>query len=165
MRKIALVVLFIAASVAVFAKAGRKKKTSGNDIVSIQVHRTACFGRCPEYKIEINSNGNTTYRAIRFNEDSGTYRKSIGTTKAMTVLNEFKKYHVDTCSAMYENRIPDVPGIIYIIKYKNGKTQTIHNAHFGPQFLRDLAQLMDEAGKKTDNSWKKLSGNPEAKVK
>ena len=164
-----MVVLLMATSLATFAATKKKaKKTAAatNEIVSVKVHRTACFGRCPEYKIEINTSGVATYTAVRFNTDSGIYRKTIGSKKTMAVINEFQKYRVDTCSDMYENRIPDVPGIVFTIKYKNKtKLQVIQNAHFGPQFLKDLAQQMDQVGKKSDNSWKRLSRNPDAVVK
>lgn len=156
-----LVALLMATSLAVFAmkKKTKKKVATTNEIISVKMHRTACFGRCPEYKIEINKDGNVTYTAMRFNADSGIYKKNIGTTKAMNVITAFKTYRVDTCREMYENRIPDIPGIIFTIKYSN-RTQTIHNAHFGPQFLKTLAEQMDNAGKKSDNSWKKVAGDP-----
>ena len=73
----------------------------------------------------------------------------------MEVINQFKTYRIDTCKDEYDNRIPDIPGIIYTIKYK-GSIKTIYNAHFGPQFLKTLAEAMDAAGKKSDNTWKKI---------
>jgi hypothetical protein len=64
------------------------------------------------------------------------------------------KYRIDTCREMYENRIPDLPGLNFIIKYKKGK-QKIYSAGFGPEFLAEIAAAMDEAGIKKDKTWKK----------
>jgi hypothetical protein len=158
MKKIVLVILFLATGLATFAKQNKNKKksASGNDIISVTMHRTMCFGRCPDYQIEIDNKGMATYSAIRFNADSGIFKKNIGVAKAKEVLGQFKTYRIDTCKNEYDNRIPDMAGIIYTVKYKTSK-KTIYNAHFGPAFLKQLAEVMDAAGKKTDNSWKKIA--------
>ena len=63
----------------------------------------------------------------------------------------------DTCSDMYVNRIPDLSGLTVTINY-GGKTKVIRNANFGPAFLKEIADKMEETGRKTaDNNsgWKK----------
>jgi hypothetical protein len=150
MRKITLLFLLIVASATAFAQ----EATTSPEIISVNMHRTACFGRCPDYTIEISKNGTATYTAIRFNTDTGIYKKNIGTKKARAILKEFATYRVDTCREMYENRIPDLPGIYYIIKYQ-GRTQKIANANFGPAFLKSMAEEMDKIGKKEGKGWKK----------
>ncbi len=159
----------VAVSTSAFAakkKKPKKKTTNKTEIVSVTMHRTACFGRCPTYKVEIDADGMATYRAIMFNDgDSGTYTKNIGAAKAAEVFNLMQQYRLDTCRENYPNRIPDLAGIILTIKYKNA-TKTIYNAHFGPAFLKnDIAGAIDGAGRKRDKTWKKVSSNPEAAVK
>lgn len=135
----------------------KKKKAQKNEIVSVSMSRTVCFGFCPDYTIEMNKDGSTIYTAKRFNEDTGIFRKNIGAKTAQDIFAQFTAYRVDTCSEIYENRIPDLPGINYTIKYKN-RTQEIVHANFGPAFLAELAKSMDAVGKKTDKAdktWKK----------
>jgi hypothetical protein len=50
MKKIALVILLLAAGFGSFAKTGKQKKKTAteNEIVSVGVYHTVCFGRCPE---------------------------------------------------------------------------------------------------------------------
>jgi hypothetical protein len=135
----------------------KKKKQSANEVVSVTMHRTICFGRCPDYTIEMNKDGNTIYTAKRFNSDTGIFKKNIGSKKVAEIFSQFATYRVDTCAEMYDNRIPDLPGLNFTIKYKN-RTQKIFNANFGPYFLKEIAAAIDAAGKKADaadKTWKK----------
>lgn len=157
MRKLLLFVIALGAFFSAFSATKKKKKAGANEIVSINMHRTVCYGRCPDYSIELSSDGTLVYTAIRFTEDSGIFKRSIGAKKAAEIIAQFKENRVDTCREMYENRIPDLPGLIYTIKY-GGKTQKIFNANFGPFFLKELAEKMDEIGvkHKGDKGWKKI---------
>ena len=157
MKKLAFVIL-AAITVAPLLSWGvkvKKKKSAVNNspIVSVTMRRTTCFGRCPDYSIELNKDGTATYKGMRFVKDSGTFRKNIGTTKTMNIINQLIAYRADTCSNVYDNRIPDLPGIIYTINYKDS-TKRIMNANFCPHYLTELAIDMDNIGKKTDKTWK-----------
>ncbi len=156
MKKIALLILLFAGSMCAFAgiAKNKKKQQKPNEILSVGMHRTVCFGRCPDYKIEIDNEGMATYTAIRFNDDTGIFKKNIGKKKAKEIIDMFVQYRVDTCKEMYENRIPDLPGLNITINYRKGK-KTIYNAGFGPAFLGEIAGTIDEAGIKKDNTWKK----------
>ena len=157
MKKITLVILAILISGAAFAKhKHKKKKQKTGNIISVTMRRTACYGRCPDYTIEINNDGSAIYTGRRFVTDSGTFIKNIGVAKAMEVIDQFNAYKVDTCKNVYYNRISDLPGLIITVKYTDS-TKTIRNAHFGPNYLQQLATAMDEAGKKTDDTWKKVT--------
>ncbi len=158
MRKIVLIILALFICAPAFAKhkkRKKKKKQAVSSVSSVTMRRTACFGRCPDYSIKISSNGEALYTGMRFVEDSGVYTKNIGVEKAMEIINQFVTYRVDTCSNVYHNRIPDLPGLMYTIVYSDS-TKEIRNAHFGPPYLKGLATSMDEIGKKPDASWKKL---------
>lgn len=160
MRKIALVFLSLIVGLNAFAKHKKNKQTpkKGNSILSVQLFRTGCFGQCPTYIVEIANDGIATYSAIRFNDDSGIFKKDIGKAKAQELLNEVNSYQPDTCKDEYDTRVADLPGINLQIKYTN-KTKKIMNAKDGPAFLRLLANHIDAAGKKTDNTgWTKVTG-------
>lgn len=156
MKKTFLVILILAATSSVFAARHKKAKkhTSKSNIISVSMHRTACFGRCPDYIIELSSDGMATYTGIRFTQDSGVYTKNIGTAATNKLMNDLTAYRIDTCQATYPQRITDVPGIYYIIQYKNGRKQQIANANFGPVFLKEIALRMDSLVK-VDASWTK----------
>jgi hypothetical protein len=159
MKKIVLIILAIVVCFPAFAKKHKRKKKQKdtNEIISVALRHAGCFGRCRDYTIEINKNGLATYTATRFNQDSGVFTKNIGTAKAMEIINQFSAYRVDTCQDNYESRIPDLPGIVYTIKYEN-KTKRINDAKYGPPFLMQLSGQIDKVVQEpVDDSWKKVT--------
>jgi len=138
-------------------KHSKPGKVSALNISSVAMSRGACFGRCPIYTVTINSNGLVQYKGKGFTEHMGVYEKKFTPQQVATVLQDFKDNRVDTCAANYEQLIADVPGIYYKIII-NGKEKNIGNAHFGPAFLKQLAQDVDAFGQ-VDNSWKKISSD------
>ena len=159
MKKSILVALVFLISIGCASAVQKKKKKSqaknGNKIESVLIDNSACFGRCPSYDIQVKKNGTVRYTGLLFVKDSGTYEKNIGTAAAMKLFTEFNTYKVDTCQNEYPNKIPDLSGITYTIVYTD-KTKKIRNAHFGPEFLKQLSADMDKLAK-VDTSWKKIT--------
>jgi len=164
MRKIALG-LFTIIAIVITACAAQKKKTSKAVVSYVQMWRTSCFGKCPNYKVEIYKDGLVRYTGNLFT-DTGIYEKNIGVGQAQHILDEFTDKRVDTLQKEYRVRISDLPGINYTFKY-DGTTKEVRNATFGPLFLRELAAKIDllvkqhpEDVPKMDNSWRKVSDSP-----
>jgi hypothetical protein len=169
MKKPLLIALLLFSTVFIACAHGRKttrKKASTKTaataglrgLTSVMMRRGACFGRCPEYTISINSNGLIEYNGTRNATPLGVYEKNVGAAKAQALLKKFMDYHADTCKSLYTSLIADMPGLSYTLVI-NGKTQVIGNAHFGPRFLVDLSDEVDELGK-VDDSWKKIRDVP-----
>lgn len=137
------------------AKVANTKTTSARGLTSVMMRRGACFGRCPEYTLTVNSNGLIEYNGTRNATPLGIYQKNISASKAQALLKEFMDNRADTCSGLYTARISDVPGLSYTLMI-NGKEKMIVNANFGPHFLVDLSEEIDQIGK-VDNTWKKVS--------
>jgi hypothetical protein len=138
------------------AKTTTAKVTSIKGLSSVMMRRGACFGRCPEYTLTVNSNGLVEYNGLRNATPLGLYQKNVGTAKAQALLKEFMDNRVDTCQGLYTARIADVPAISYTLII-NGREKSIINANFGPRYLTELSNDMDEIGK-VDNTWKKIRG-------
>lgn len=147
MRKLAIS-LTVLLSISLMACAQKK-------ISYVRMNRTACFGRCPVYSVELYKNGLVRYSGQMFTDHQGVYETNIGSKNAANLLKRFSMYRIDTCKSLYENRIADIPGIYYIYKY-GSTTKKINNAHFGPEFLRTLATSMDSVAQ-VNNNWKKVA--------
>lgn len=170
MKKHLLIVILLFSTVLVACAHSRKttrKKTTTKaststsalrGLTSVMMRRGACFGRCPEYTLTVNSNGIVVYNGIRNSEPVGVYQKNVGASKAQALLKQFMDNRADTCVSLYTSRIADMPGLSYTL-VRNGKQQLIGNAHFGPRFLVDLSDEVDALGK-VDATWKKVSGTP-----
>ncbi len=159
MKNVLLVVLTMIIVSPSMAKKVKKQK-SLDELVSINMHRGTCFGRCPDYAIEIHRSGTLIFTGYRFIDDTGVYLNFINKQVANKLLDEFVKYRIDTCRDLYENQIPDLPQIYYTLKYKK-HTQKIYCANWGPKYLTTMAEKMDIIGKKTDSvGWKRVGGVP-----
>ncbi len=139
------------------AKSIRKKIMPHRDspIQTLSMRHTACFGRCPDYIIQLNKNGLVTFTGLRFVKDSGVFTKQFPTNSVLDLFDRFMDSRVDTCKDNYENRIPDVSELIFTITYKDS-VKKISNAQFAPLFLRILANGVDSFGH-VDNTWKKIT--------
>jgi len=150
----------------VLTSCAAQKASNGNaDLKYVQMWRTACFGKCPDYKLELYSDGLLRYTGRLFT-DTGIYEKNIGAARAKELLKEFSEKGLDTLKAQYEVRVSDLPGINYIFKYGT-TTKEVRNAEYGPYFLRAMANSFDKFVKeeegaipKMDGTWKKISDNP-----
>jgi hypothetical protein len=157
MKKILLLIACVLIGITSFSKHKNKKKQGLNEIISVKMNRTGCYGKCPTYSIEINCDGSLIYIGQRFTTDTGQFKKTIGKNAALEIINQFVSWRVDTCLERYPNRIPDLPGIFYAIRYQD-TTKFIYNANWGPGYLKLLASKMDKLGMKTDSTgWEKLN--------
>ncbi len=121
---------------------GKGSKKHNNEMISIALRHTGCFGRCPDYSIEVHRNGTITYTGRMFVLDSGVYTKKVGTKKTLPIIEQAEAFRLDTCKDRYESLVPDLPGIVYTIKYKS-TTKMILNANFGPAVLGELREKID----------------------
>lgn len=149
-----------------FTACTAQKKSASSDLSYVSMQRTACFGKCPVYKLEIYKDGLVRYTAIQFTPDSGVYEKNIGEEKAQKLLNSFAAHRPDTLQKEYNMPIADLPGINIVFK-KGNTVKEVRNAEFGPMFLKELSLEMDELVKENpgalpeiDRSWKKISNSP-----
>ena len=136
---------------------GQKSATTAkaaNTLNYVGMERTACFGRCPAYLIELFPDGKVRYTSRSFTEYEGIYEKNVGSAKTLEIIGEFKKLRVDTCSDNYESLIQDLPGLVYYFKFGE-KEKRIYNANFGPTYFRVMADKIDQFGL-PDNTWKKV---------
>ncbi len=154
MKKIGLTIIILFIALGNLSARHKKQKTVNSKIQSIYMRRTACFGKCPDYIVEISNTGKVKYTGNHFVKDSGVFEKNFSTVNVQRLFDEFTRFQIDTCQAQYESRIQDLPGIIYKISYKD-RVQSINSANFGPVFLRNLALSVDSFAQ-VDKSWKKI---------
>ena len=129
-------------------------KPESREITAVAMRRGACFGRCPEYTITINSDGLVHYSSFRNATPEGDFEKNLG-NRARKLLKEFMTFRADTCKDRYEPKMADLPGLDYTLTI-NGEKKRIYNAHFGPTFLISLSNEIDGLGR-VDSTWKKVS--------
>ncbi len=104
----------------------------------ISLERTACFGSCPIYKIEIFTNGKGIYSGEKFVENLGVINFKISTKNIQEIINYAEEIGFFKMKDQYYEPISDLPTTITKIKEKK-----IINYSGGPAKLRLLEKLID----------------------
>ena len=114
----------------------QKELQSPEKIISLE--KTACFGRCPVFKIIIYSNGECLYNGIKFVKKSGEYNLKINKREIDEILSQAKEIGFDNLKNEYSERITDLPTTYIMINNKK-----IKDYYGAPTELKDLEKLIE----------------------
>ena len=135
MRVYLLVLILFISSCFNFTK--QKELQSPEKIISLE--KTACFGRCPVFKIIIYNNGECLYNGIKFVKKSGKYNLKINKQEINKILSQAKKIGFDNLQNEYSERITDLPTTYIMINNKK-----IKDYYGAPSELKGLEKLIEE---------------------
>ena len=118
----------------------KKVDSSESEIeLIISLQRTACFGTCPIYKIEIFSDGSGIYTGTRFVENIGVTKFSLSETQLNLILTKAKAIGFTNMKEEYSEPISDLPTTFIQIKDKRIRDYT-----GAPKTLKNLENLIDQ---------------------
>ena len=124
----------------VLLSCGLTKKTKTSEIeLIISLQRTACFGTCPIYKIEIFSDGSGIYTGTRFVENIGVTKFSLSETQLNLILTKAEAIGFTNMKEEYSEPISDLPTTFIQIKDKKIRDYT-----GAPKTLKNLENLIDQ---------------------
>ena len=119
---------------------GLTKKANPSEIeLIISLQRTACFGTCPIYKIEIFADGSGIYTGTRFVENIGVTKFSLSATQLNLILTKAKAIGFSNMKEEYSEPISDLPTTFIQIKDKKIRDYT-----GAPKTLKNLENLIDQ---------------------
>ena len=116
----------------------KKPELSETELI-ISLQRTACFGTCPIYKIEIYTDGSGTYTGTRFVENIGFSKFQLSKSDINKILEYAKKIGFSKLKDEYFEPITDLPTTYITIKDKQVKDYT-----GAPKKLKNLEKLIDK---------------------
>ena len=124
---------------------GLTKKANTSEIeLIISLQRTACFGTCPIYKIEIFSDGSGIYTGTRFVENIGVTKFSLSETQLNLILTKAEAIGFTNMKEEYSEPISDLPTTFIQIKDKRIRDYT-----GAPKTLKNLENLIDQLYQKS----------------
>ena len=124
----------------VFLSCGLIKKTDTSEIeLIISLQRTACFGTCPIYKIEIYTDGSGTYTGTRFVENIGLTEFNLSEADLNLILSQAEAIGFANMEEEYSEPISDLPTTFIQIKGKRIRDYT-----GAPKKLKNLEKLIDQ---------------------
>lgn len=112
------------------------KKQNNNIIISLQ--KTACFGTCPEYKLDIYENGKVLYLGTRHVEHIGEKQVFIDFMEIQSILKYAKKNNFFRMKNEYSEPISDLPTTYIRIKGKK-----IKDYSGAPNELKELVKIIE----------------------
>ena len=119
---------------------GITKKEDPSEIkLIIALQRTACFGTCPIYKIEILSDGSGIYTGTRFVENIGVKKFSISKKQLNIILTQAETIDFTNMQDEYSAPISDLPTTFIQIKDKKIRDYT-----GAPKNLKNLERMIDQ---------------------
>ena len=124
----------------IFLSCGLTKKANTSKIeLIISLQRTACFGTCPIYKIEIFSDSSGIYTGTRFVENIGVTKFSLSKTQINLILTQAEAIGFANMKEEYSDPISDLPTTFIQIKDKKIRDYT-----GAPKTLKNLENLIDQ---------------------
>jgi hypothetical protein len=119
---------------------GLTKKANPSEIeLIISLQRTACFGTCPIYKIEIFADGSGIYTGTRFVENIGVTKFNLSETQLNLILTQAEAIGFTNMKGEYSEPISDLPTTFIQIKDKKIRDYT-----GAPKTLKNLEKLIDQ---------------------
>jgi hypothetical protein len=114
----------------------------------IKLERTACFGTCPVYTVEIHGDGTVIWNGGRFVKAMGVRRYRIPIARVRPLVEKFRAAHFYSAHDEYVDRgITDMPSATLTLTY-GGVTKQVRDyagTRVGmPQAIKDLEAAVDE---------------------
>lgn len=108
----------------------------------VKIERTACFGRCPVYSIEVFANGKVVYNGVRNVNQIGQQTKKLSKQQTTQFFKKIEQHKLSVLANQYTEKASDLPRLheTFIIRKK---TKRIQNAQAGPSYLTAIAVEVD----------------------
>tara|TARA_Y100000994_G_C15593209_1_gene401481 strand:- start:247 stop:687 length:441 start_codon:yes stop_codon:yes gene_type:complete len=115
-----------------------KQKELQSPKIIISLEKTACFGRCPVFKIIIYNNGEALYNGQKFVKKVGEYDLKVSKREIDKILSKAKKIGFNNLKNEYSERITDLPTTYIMINNKK-----IKDYYGAPSKLKDLEKMIE----------------------
>lgn len=112
------------------------------DRLLIEMEKTACYGSCPVYTLEISKQGRGIFEGVENIDFTGKYRFSLSTRELDELAEAFREINFFGLEDRYHKLVTDLP-TTYITYHEEGKTKKIMDYYGAPQELKDLEKQIE----------------------
>ena len=150
MNKILIILAFLTA----FSSCKTTKNTkSESDYVVFSLIKTACYGKCPVYKMEIYKSGKIMFEGKKNTAKIGNYRKEISINEIENLIADFEKAKFFDFEDEYTASITDLPTTY--ISFSNGESiKKVRDYHGSPRELKELENKLENIA--NSDNWTKI---------
>ncbi len=109
----------------------------------VSLVRTTCLGACPDYSIEIDSDGTVLFTGRFFVQQKGTARASIGSAAFRQLVNDIYRNGWTTVCSKYTSHLTDEPSTIVSLRIGGAERTVEVDGGSGPDGFYRLADEID----------------------
>lgn len=111
----------------------------------VELSRSSCFGRCPDYRVRIYRTGRVEWEGRRNVEKIGESENQAEMTATAAIFTQTQSSEFWAACDSYRRRVTDNPTYIVTTNI-GGETKSIADyTQGGPNWVRGLMQKIDEA--------------------
>lgn len=130
-------------------------KGQKEQIESISLSRSGCYGKCPVYQVTLNRDGSILYKGDMFVEHIGTYNveAEFDFQHFENLVNTSDFFNLEDS---YIENVADIP-VCGVTVRTTSKVKSILDNGIGPQELRYFQKEIDKVLSNSENAiWKKV---------
>jgi hypothetical protein len=113
-----------------------------DDSLFASISRSACYGRCPTYKMFIYNDGTVLLEGIRFMEPIGNYTITISKEEMQAFIDKANAIEYMKMDDRYDSPITDIPSATTSIVI-DGVRKEVYRRHNYPKSILLFEQLFD----------------------
>ena len=144
-------VLLIALSSTACTSHKAKKQQNLKPIITFQ--KTACFGKCPVYSLEIFADGKIKYKGEKNTDKIGEYVKSLSKDEIKSLKESFISADFFSFKDEYTSKKTDLP-TTYISFENEGKYKKVKDYSDAPEPLKNLERMIEKIV--ASDGWEKI---------
>ncbi len=129
----------------------KSDKSNNSPIITFQ--KTACYGKCPVYSLEIFENGLIKFIGEKNIDKIGKYKKTISKKEIKELINSFVNVNFFDFKDEYTSKKTDLPTTYISFSY-NGNYKKIRDYSDAPKELRKLEKSIEDIVK--FENWEKI---------
>ncbi len=108
----------------------------------ISMMRTACYGTCPIYNVQIYNSGRVQYEGKNFVDRIGSYHTTFDIASLQKLQDKIRSINYFSFQDKYDSPITDLPSVITEV-HLDGQVKKIEDRHKGPKELDELYAEID----------------------
>lgn len=142
--KTPLFALLCAGVLVISCKSIKQQITSNPNFQYLSIQKNGCFGECPMYTLELDSEQRLTLTGHRFFQYIGEYQSKFSDESMRRLLSKLKKCNWGVYKKQYLTGYSDLPSTVVRFSNSEGDTsQVIYENDLAPNEVIDVVDLLD----------------------
>lgn len=112
------------------------------DSITIEMEKTACYGACPVYTLQIDQNGNGRFNGVENTEYKGLFSFQVTDAELLQLKQAFDDAGFFELEDRYYKNVTDLP-TTYLTYRTDGREKKIMDYYGAPPELKDLEKRIE----------------------